>query len=299
MKRIQTGIAALVFAASFTAVQAQDLSGRDIAQRVHDANKSAVGLVLKGAMSLKNLKNNSTENRAVMALSVRQGGLSKSLFRFTDSTYSGTTFLTIERRGSDNLQYLFLKSVGSPRQIEGSDREKSFVDTDLSHEDLGGSQVDDYNYNRLANVKADGRDCYVIERMPKRRNSNFSKHAREHEIVRKVGEARKDDALVRSQADRAEPLCSHAHGGHRHGEPPPDGVPGESGAGEEHQPGLLQQKPPRSEMGGAVRRDYVQQGMERNNRLCGGVRGVSGRGPAPRRNQRGGECRGAQPVRRA
>lgn len=176
MKRIQTGIAALVFAASFTAVQAQDLSGRDIAQRVHDANKSSVGLVLRGQMSLKNLKNNSTENRAVMALSVRQGGLSKSLFRFTDSTYSGTTFLTIERRGSDNLQYLFLKSVGSPRQIEGSDREKSFVDTDLSHEDLGGSQVDDYNYNRLANVKTDGRDCYVIERMPKRRNSNYSKH---------------------------------------------------------------------------------------------------------------------------
>ncbi len=178
MKRNLSGILAVaaLLALWGSAAFSQQMSGRDIAQKVHDSNKSSSGIVLKGQMTLKNLKNGSTETRSVMTLTVRQGGLSKSLFRFTDSTYSGTTFLTIERQGSDNLQYLFLKSVGSPRQIEGSDREKNFVDTDLSHEDLGGSRVDDYNYNRLSDVKIDGRDCYVIERIPKRRDSNYSKH---------------------------------------------------------------------------------------------------------------------------
>lgn len=154
----------------------QQLSGRDVAQKVHDSNRSVLGIVLKGQMNLKNLKTGSSESRGVVALSVRTGGLSKSLFRFTDSSYSGTTFLTLERAGSDNLQYLYLRSVGSPRQIEGSDREDYFVDTDLSNEDLGGSRVDDYTYKRLPDQNIGGKDCYVIERYPKNRSSNFSKH---------------------------------------------------------------------------------------------------------------------------
>ena len=154
----------------------QQLSGRDIALKVHDSNKSAAGIVLKGQMILKNLKSGSSESRSVVALSVRNGGLSKSLFRFTDSSYSGTTFLTLERSGSDNLQYLYLRSVGSPRQIEGSNREDSFVDTDLSNEDLGGSRVDDYNYKRLPDQNIGGKECYVLERYPKSTSSNYSKH---------------------------------------------------------------------------------------------------------------------------
>ncbi|HPQ52040.1 MAG TPA: outer membrane lipoprotein-sorting protein, partial [Spirochaetota bacterium] len=145
----------------------QELSGRDIALKVHNSNKSTTGIVLKGQMNLKNLKNGSSESRRVVALSVRNGGLSKSLFRFTDSSYSGTTFLTLERSGRDNLQYLYLRSVGSPRQVEGSDREDYFVDTDLSNEDLGGSRVDDYNYKRLPDKNIGGKDCYVLERYPK------------------------------------------------------------------------------------------------------------------------------------
>ena len=155
---------------------ADNLTGKAIAQRARDTNKSRIGMVVKGTLVLKNLKNGSAENRSFVTLSTRMGGLSRSLFRFTSSSYSGTTFLTIERKSSNNLQYLYLKSVGSPRQVESSDKEKSFVDTDLSNEDMGGAKIRDYTYKRLADRKVGGKECYVIEKYPKNRSSKFSKH---------------------------------------------------------------------------------------------------------------------------
>ncbi len=169
---IAGGLLSLVGLAS-----AQDnLSGEEIAKKAHSVNKSASGIFLKGQLSMKNMVNGSTESRKAVVLTVTKGGLTQALIRFTDSSYSGTTMLTVERPGKDNLQYLFLPSVGSPRQIEGSDRENNFVDTDFSNEDLGGSRIADYNYKRLADQKAGASDCYVIERLPKSSSSKYSKH---------------------------------------------------------------------------------------------------------------------------
>lgn len=157
--------------------QAQDnLTGEQIAQKVHDANKSATGLVIKGSLTMKNMASGASESRSAVLITVKQDGQNRALIRFTSSSYSGTTMLTIERAGKENLQYLYLPSVGSPRQIEGSDREKNFVDTDFSNEDLGGSRIADYKYNRLPDQNIAGSSCWVIERIPKSSSSKYSKH---------------------------------------------------------------------------------------------------------------------------
>jgi len=177
MKKFMKCFMALCFAAAFLQqAPAENLTGKAIAQKARDTNKSGIGMVVKGTLVLKNMKSNSIENRSFVTLSSRSGELSRSLFRFTSSSYSGTTFLTIERRSSDNLQYLFLKSIGSPRQVESSDKEKNFVDTDLSNEDMGGGKVIDYTYKRLGDRTVKGKECYVIEKYPKRKNSKYSRH---------------------------------------------------------------------------------------------------------------------------
>jgi outer membrane lipoprotein-sorting protein len=158
-------------------INAQDnLTGDQIAQKVHDANKSTSGLVIKGTLTMKNMASGATDSRSAVLITVKQDGQNRALIRFTSSSYSGTTMLSIERAGKENLQYLYLPSVGSPRQIEGSDREKNFVDTDFSNEDLGGSRIADYKYNRLPDQNIAGSDCYVIERFPKSSSSKYSKH---------------------------------------------------------------------------------------------------------------------------
>lgn len=176
-KKICTPVLAFLVALGMNSkASAGELSGKDIARRARDANRSNTGVVVKGTLVLNNLKNAGTQRRSFVTMTSRNRGLSRSLFRFTSSSYRGTTFLTIERRGRSNLQYLYLKSVGSPRQVESSDREKNFVDTDLSNEDMGGAKIEDYTYKRLADRKIAGKNCYVIEKYPKSRSSKFSRH---------------------------------------------------------------------------------------------------------------------------
>jgi len=154
----------------------KQLTGRQIAEMVDKANSSKIGIVSKGVLILKDLKSGDVEKRRFTILSVKDKGLKRMLFRFTDSSYKGTTFLTIEKPNGDKLQYLFLKSVGSPRQVEASDKENSFVDTDIANEDMGGIDINDYNYKRLKDRKLAGKDCYVIERYPKYKGSKYKKH---------------------------------------------------------------------------------------------------------------------------
>jgi outer membrane lipoprotein-sorting protein len=174
--KLISALSAALLIATGAAYAQDNMSGEQIAQKVHDTNKSAQGVVLKGKMTLAGVGGGASESRSMVLLAYDNGGQSNGVFRFTDSSYRGTTMLTIERKGQENLQYLYLPSVGSARQIEGSDREKNFVDTDFSNEDLGGSRISDYTYNRLPDRKAGTFDCYVIERFPKNRSSKYSKH---------------------------------------------------------------------------------------------------------------------------
>ena len=157
-------------------LSSNSLTGEDIARQVHNANRSTKGIIVKGEMTMKDLSRGSSESRQVVILSFREDNLSRSMIRFTDSSYRGTTMLTMERKERDNLQYLYLPTVGSARQIEGSDREKNFVDTDFSNEDLGGARIEDYTYKRLSDLDTPGGSRYVIERYPKSNTSAYSKH---------------------------------------------------------------------------------------------------------------------------
>lgn len=175
-KIISSAIAVCLFSIAGAVLAQDNITGEDIANKAHEANKSASGIILKGQLLMEDMNSGSSESRKAIVMTITRGGSTSGLIRFTDSSYRGTTMLTLERPGRDNLQYLFLPSVGSPRQIEGSDRENNFVDTDFSNEDLGGSRIADYKYNRLADRKIGGNECYVIEKFPKSSSSRYSKH---------------------------------------------------------------------------------------------------------------------------
>ena len=177
-KTIFAGFLSIVFAVPAALFAAADtgLTGLQIADRVEAANVSDKGLVTRAALELKDLASQSSEKRDCVMVSLSENGLKKTIFRFTDSSYKDTTFLTLDREDKEKTIYIFLKSVGSPRQIESSDRENNFVDTDFSNEDLGGSNTADYTYTRLEDKKIDGMDCYFLEKMPKSKTSKYSKY---------------------------------------------------------------------------------------------------------------------------
>lgn len=153
----------------------KDLTGLEIIEMSNKANQSTKGLVKKGVMELVNLETQKKETRKFIILLKKTKEGERSMFRFLDSTYSGTTFLSI-KKGDESLMYIFLKSIGSPRQVEGSDKEATFVDTDITNEEMSGGITKDYDYKRLKDKKVGENECYVIERYPKSKNSKYSKH---------------------------------------------------------------------------------------------------------------------------
>jgi len=166
----------LAILAAGAQLSAEELSGRQIAEKVKTSNHSTKGLVTKGTLTLKDMKSGSSESRsAIIFAKTGSDGLRRAAFRFTSGSQKGTTFLSLERSGKDNVQYIYLKSVGKARQVEASDKEKNFVDTDISNESLGGMKLDDYTYKRVADEQVQGCDCYVVENIPVRSDSAYSK----------------------------------------------------------------------------------------------------------------------------
>jgi len=155
---------------------ADKLTGKDISVLMDKAN-SSTGTVTKGVLELKDLKSGSVEKRTYITISGLEQGLKRMLFKFIDSSYKGTAFLTVENKGGSKVQYVYLSSMGSPRQVEASDKESNFLDTDVTNEDLGGGNSGDYTYERLEDKTVDGMDCYHIERIPVNKKSKFSKYS--------------------------------------------------------------------------------------------------------------------------
>jgi outer membrane lipoprotein-sorting protein len=176
-KIAMTLLCPLLFAAVVLAAPAADaLTGLQIADKVESSNISQKGLVTKGVLELKDLASKDTEKRSFVMAGLSENGLKKMLFKFTDSSYKGTAFLSLEKDDREKTIYIFLKSVGSPRQVEASDKENNFVDTDFSNEDLGGSNTAEYVYKRLEDKKSGDLDCYMIEKTPRLKSSKYGKY---------------------------------------------------------------------------------------------------------------------------
>jgi hypothetical protein len=70
------------------------------------------------------------------------------LIRFlAPNDIKGTGFLVWEHHKSDDERFLYLPALGRVRRIAGAEKQESFVGSDLSYEDIGGRELDDYTYS--------------------------------------------------------------------------------------------------------------------------------------------------------
>ena len=69
----------------------------------------------------------------------------KSSPRFSyPNDIKNTGFLVWEHPDADDERFLYLPALGRVRRIAGSEKQESFVGSDLSYEDIGRRNVDDY-----------------------------------------------------------------------------------------------------------------------------------------------------------
>lgn len=168
---------ACVFAAgpgAFDAGKAEE-DGLALANLVKDFNRPKSDLILKAVMTLKRGED-VVDVRKVIIKQKTYGDLSRAIFRFMDSMKRGITFLTIETKGPDNDQYIYLPSIGRARKIASQDRQNDFEDTDFTNEDLGGRKIEDYEYVRRPDASLQGIDCYRYAASAKDKSARFPKH---------------------------------------------------------------------------------------------------------------------------
>ena len=72
----------------------------------------------------------------------------RSLVKFlAPGDIKGTGLLVWEHDQTDDERFLYLPALGRVRRIAGSEKQESFVGSDLSYEDIGGREVDEYVYS--------------------------------------------------------------------------------------------------------------------------------------------------------
>ncbi len=103
----------------------------------------------------------------------------KSLMEFkTPLDVKGTKFLSHEKIGKNNNQWLYLPALKRIKRITSKNKSGSFMGSEFSYEDLSSREPLKYTYEKaLQEVDLNGTKTYHYERYPKDKHSGYSKQA--------------------------------------------------------------------------------------------------------------------------
>ncbi len=85
------------------------------------------------------------------------------------SNIRNTGFLTFayDAPEKDDDQWLYLPALGKPKRIASSDKDGSFMGSDLNYSDMSSKELSDYNYRLLKESTLKGSKVWIIESIPK------------------------------------------------------------------------------------------------------------------------------------
>lgn len=113
----------------------------------------------KGGLSERVIEQWSAEDAA---------GLARSVIVFhTPATVKNSRFLTVENAGRDDDKWIFLPALKKVRRIAASEGGSSFMGTEFTYDDMATRKLDDYSYRLLGSEAVGGRDCDIVEALPK------------------------------------------------------------------------------------------------------------------------------------
>jgi hypothetical protein len=111
------------------------------------------------------------------------------LIRFlAPNDIKGTGFLVWEHPAGEDERFLYLPALGRVRRIAGAEKQESFVGSDLSYEDIGGREIDDYRYafiTRDASWAAPDGRAYAAWQLESTALDKQSQYPRSVSLVRK------------------------------------------------------------------------------------------------------------------
>jgi hypothetical protein len=147
---------------------AQDLAAEEIMQRSSNVDK-VPDWAATSSMRLIAADGGERVRRGMIYNKLQEGGQETlRLFKFlAPEDVKDTTVLVHEHRSTDDDMWIYLPALKKSRRILSNSRKSSFVGTDFAYADVATPRVRDYNHTLLRREPIDGKDCYVIESLPK------------------------------------------------------------------------------------------------------------------------------------
>ena len=142
----------------------------DAVMRGYEDAKSEMVMTLINA-------NGQERQRTMKSMVLEKKGGDKSLMEFlTPADVKGTKFLSYEHADKDDDQWLYLPALKRVKRIASKNKSGSFMGSEFSYEDLTAFNIDKYQYSGDAQeVTLDGKKMYKGERIPKSKNSGYTK----------------------------------------------------------------------------------------------------------------------------
>ena len=151
------GILVLSAICIFSIAGAEEITGRELAQKVFDRDRgknsvSTAQMVLVSKSGKKRIRHFTTKR-------IEENGLEKQITRFTaPADIEGTGFLNVEKPGWEPEQFLYLPALK---------KKQRFVNSDFTYEDMERHPVSDYTYKITGSTKVGNLDCRILESRPK------------------------------------------------------------------------------------------------------------------------------------
>jgi hypothetical protein len=118
-------------------------------------------------MTLKNKRGEKKVRRLVSRSKKVDGLIQRHACFLGPDEVKNTAFLSVERKGGRDDQYLWLPGQSRLRRVSASQRGGSFMGSDFSYRDLERRSVDDEEHKILREESIGGHPCWVIESVPK------------------------------------------------------------------------------------------------------------------------------------
>jgi len=164
--RIISAVAAVTILVVLSSAAFAELTAYQIAKKAADMDKTKTKTATLTMTVITEKGNKRTYKFKLWQKETPKG--TQKLVRFLEPADSnGTGLLTQERKGAEDLQWLFLPSRKASRQIAAADRSEQFMGSDLFMEDMGTLNPDNFDHKLLEKTNFDGAECYVIESTPK------------------------------------------------------------------------------------------------------------------------------------
>ena len=173
-------------------VAAEDLTAREIMQRVEDRDEGNPSIV-DVEMTLID-KSGKQRLREIRAFGIDRGEDElQLLFFLSPADLKDTGFLTYDydESGKDDDQWLYLPALKKTKRIASSDRSGSFMGSDFSYADLTSRDLDQYDYTLMKETEVDGFKVWQIEAIPRTK-----KEIKETGYTRSILFVRQDNYVV-------------------------------------------------------------------------------------------------------